>query len=307
MNHSFDVNIAKEYGILEAVLIDHFNFWIDKARANKVHYHDGDYWTYNSMSAFEELFPYATRRQLERAIGHLREAGILKTGNYNKQPYDRTLWYTLTEKGKEISHSTGIDTPEIGKCISPTGEMDTPEKGKCISPVGEMDSRKKGNAFTPEVEPIPVTDPDIYTYNKKEIIKEKNESTYFPNPELNTAFLGFIKNRKDMHKPMTAHAIELAKRRLEKMASDDERIKSCMQSIERCYMGLFPVDREVQCEKSHKDEKKEPCPYHAYTPEELAAEQEAEDNAMAGASTPEPPEKQTEYESDEDLENLIPF
>ena len=30
MEHSFDINIAKEYGIEEAIFIKHFYFWVKK-------------------------------------------------------------------------------------------------------------------------------------------------------------------------------------------------------------------------------------------------------------------------------------
>lgn len=112
MNHSFDVEIAKQFGILEAVLMNHFIFWIEKNRANGKNYHDGRYWTYNSTKAFQELFPYASRRQIERALNHLRDEGILMVGNYNENKYDRTLWYAFTEKGESISRNGEMEIPE---------------------------------------------------------------------------------------------------------------------------------------------------------------------------------------------------
>ena len=55
MKHSFDVELAKEYGILEAILIQNIYFWIEKNKANKKHFYDGRYWTYNSKKAFSEM------------------------------------------------------------------------------------------------------------------------------------------------------------------------------------------------------------------------------------------------------------
>ena len=60
MQHSFDVEIAKEYGVLEAILLNNLWFWVEKNRANNVNYYDGYYWTFNSTKAFNELFPYAS-------------------------------------------------------------------------------------------------------------------------------------------------------------------------------------------------------------------------------------------------------
>ena len=85
MYHSFDTDLAKKYGVLEAVLLNHFQFWIAKNEANDVNFHDGCYWTFNSIKAFQDLFPYATRRQIEKALKHLRDEGILQVSNYNER------------------------------------------------------------------------------------------------------------------------------------------------------------------------------------------------------------------------------
>ena len=75
MIHSFDVNIAKKYGVHEAILLNHLNFWIEKNRANDRHYYDGYYWTYSTKKAFAELFPYLTERQVGSVLEKLVDAG----------------------------------------------------------------------------------------------------------------------------------------------------------------------------------------------------------------------------------------
>ena len=102
MEHSFNIELAKEYGILEAILLKNIWFWIEKNRANEKNFYDGTYWTYNSTRAFNELFPYASESSIKRALKGLQEKGIIKTGNYNKSAYDRTLWYAFTDLGKSI-------------------------------------------------------------------------------------------------------------------------------------------------------------------------------------------------------------
>ena len=102
MQHSFNIELAKEYGILEAIIINNLFFWIEKNKANDVSYYDGTYWTYNSIKALNELFPYASERKISYALKHLEEEEITKTGTYNKLAYDRTLWYAFTEKGISI-------------------------------------------------------------------------------------------------------------------------------------------------------------------------------------------------------------
>ena len=102
MEHSFDIDIATEYGINCAILLRMFYFWIEKNRANGKHEYDGRFWTYNSVKSFEKLFPYLSGRQISSAIKKLIEAELLVDGNYNDSSYDRTKWYALTDKAYSV-------------------------------------------------------------------------------------------------------------------------------------------------------------------------------------------------------------
>lgn len=93
--HSFDPADADRYGILEAVLLANIRWWVAKNEANNKHFHDGCYWTYNSAKAFSKMFWYASQQQIQRALKRLEEAGVLKVGNYNTNPYDHTKWYSV--------------------------------------------------------------------------------------------------------------------------------------------------------------------------------------------------------------------
>lgn len=122
MQHSFDVDIAKEYGILEAILLNHLWFWIKKNEANETNYYDDNYWTYNSTRAFNELFPYVSQRQIQNALNHLKEEEIILTGNYNKSAYDRTLWYAFSKKGKCIMQKCKMEDAEKGNGLCENGK-----------------------------------------------------------------------------------------------------------------------------------------------------------------------------------------
>jgi hypothetical protein len=109
LEHSFNVEIANEYGILEAVLLKHLYFWIKKNEANNQNYYEGYYWTYNSIKAFGLLFPYSSEKKIRYALKRLEDEGIIITGNFNKSNYDRTQWYAFTEKGYSIMQNCQID------------------------------------------------------------------------------------------------------------------------------------------------------------------------------------------------------
>ncbi len=98
MEYSFDIEIAEKHGVNEAIVIKNLQFWITKNKANSKHFYDGQTWTYNSIKAFKELFPFWSERQIRSIFEKLIEKGIIITGNFNKIGYDRTLWYTIIDK-----------------------------------------------------------------------------------------------------------------------------------------------------------------------------------------------------------------
>ena len=96
MTYHFDGDVAEKFGTDCATFISHMQYWIAKNAANERHFYEGRYWTYNSLSALERLFPFWTRRQIERIIRDLKKAGVLLTGHYSKNSYDRTTFTPLT-------------------------------------------------------------------------------------------------------------------------------------------------------------------------------------------------------------------
>jgi hypothetical protein len=95
--HNFNIEIAKDLKF-GAAFIHNLAMWIEKNAANNKHFYDGHYWTYNSLEAFLKLFPYLTKDELRTIIKNAVDKGYIIKGNYNKNPYDRTMWYALTEK-----------------------------------------------------------------------------------------------------------------------------------------------------------------------------------------------------------------
>jgi len=147
MDHHFNIKIAKKLDVESAILIHNFYFWIKKNEANKKHFYDGYTWTYNSVSALEELFPYWSRRQIERIINNLVSKGILFKGNYNENKYDRTTWYALHQRVESIYTN------------------------------GELHSTKRGNGIHQTVEPIPYSKLDNNTVNNVFVSGNKFPST----------------------------------------------------------------------------------------------------------------------------------
>ena len=143
MEHSFNINIATKYGVNSAILLNNIYFWIEKNKANEINFYDGYYWTFNSKKAFSELFPYLTSRQVDYALEKLINDGVLITGNYNKNPYDRTLWYAITKKGYSILQNcemkTTILSNENDNFVEPIPDINTNIKKDIKTILGATD------------------------------------------------------------------------------------------------------------------------------------------------------------------------
>ena len=116
MDHHFDIDIAKKVGTNCAVILHNISYWVEKNKANKKHFHDGKYWTYNSVAAFSELFPYMSPKVIRSCLDKLKRKGYIMSKNLNKFKYDRTLWYALVPKNSHLPKCINGFAPE-GKPI----------------------------------------------------------------------------------------------------------------------------------------------------------------------------------------------
>jgi hypothetical protein len=110
MEHRFNVQFAKDYGIEEAILIENLYFWIAKNVANGKHKHERRYWTYNSAKAFAELFPYINETKIYRVLAHLEDVEFIIKGKFSQDKHDRTNWYSFSDKGLSRLNAEKYDT-----------------------------------------------------------------------------------------------------------------------------------------------------------------------------------------------------
>ena len=166
------MHIAELYGINCAVILQNIWHWEQHHAANGKNFYEGRYWTYNSAAAFSALFPYLSKKQIEVALKKLRDNEILLVNNFNKQKWDRTLWYSVSEKGMEL---LGANLPQR-ECTSPESNIEItsdenpfPPEGTRISPTGNTNTRYK-----------PDSKLDIKTdiVNIKQIIDYLNEKAH---------------------------------------------------------------------------------------------------------------------------------
>jgi hypothetical protein len=176
--HSFDPEVAAKVGLNAAVIFQNILWWAEKNAANNKHFHDGLWWTYNSVSAFADLFPYLTGKQIRTALTKLEDDGLLVSGSFNKSAYDRTKWYAPT------------------------------------CPIGKSDLPKRSNENDQKGEPIPDINTDIKPDNITPYSPPKSTIPYWMPMD---AWEGWLEMRAKMKKPLTERAMIRAINKLEFM------------------------------------------------------------------------------------------
>lgn len=175
MNNTFNIDFAIKYGLNEAVMMNNLIFCIYKNKANEMHFYENKYWTYNSIPAFNKLFPYWSERQIRTILDKLKNKDCIEIGNFNKNKYDRTTWYTITKKTEEIYN---ISINEIDK----KGNLQQTQMH-----LSEMTNEINSNDRT-----ILNDKPDIYTeiyeyYQSKENLKNHRALTKTMKDAINKA------------------------------------------------------------------------------------------------------------------------
>lgn len=146
--HSFDVELARIYGVECAILIKSFIHWINLNERNNKAFNEGKTWTYQTLKSLAAHFPYWTENHIVELIeklcrGRSRRSKknsldfepVLIKNNFNPNPYDKTTWYTFTDSFREILATAKI---EKDSCQDRKRQLPTSYKDK----VTEKDTEK---------------------------------------------------------------------------------------------------------------------------------------------------------------------
>lgn len=151
MNHSFNIDNAKKYGIEEAIVIENFIFWIKKNHANSENIKEIEIdgvkeqrvFTYNSAKALTELFPYFSEKQIYRIMESLEKQSVLIKAHFNSNNHNRITWYCFKDESSflEIGKRTNAPNPEIGKSNSQKQEMQFPKSGNLYTDINQIKNK----------------------------------------------------------------------------------------------------------------------------------------------------------------------
>lgn len=162
MHHSFDIDIASQYGIDEAILIHHFQHWIKVNQRKKINFHDGKTWTYQTLEDIAAHFPYWNVDRVRTLLDilcdgktrHTKKSKvegekILVRSNHNKKKFDRTVWYAFIDESKWIKEETPTRFGVNAKC-----HMASTPNGNGVNATPIPDT-KTLNTKTDTISPLP--------------------------------------------------------------------------------------------------------------------------------------------------------
>jgi hypothetical protein len=202
-HHSFDIALAAMYGVNEALIIHNFQHWIRLNRAAGRNIKDGRCWTYQTKKEIKALFPYLTFAQVRHALDKLVKMGVMRTANYNKNPIDKTLWYSFENEeafGVDEKYSKNLYESEI----SPSRSEISPSTAKFHSPIPDTKSSYPKEKI------------------KKEEVRPASGSAVLPADAVELARFFFSKIR-EMKKDFKEPNLEKWAKELDKMIRIDKR------------------------------------------------------------------------------------
>lgn len=161
-HHSFDIHLAEKYGIEAAIIIHHFQHWIQVNKRLNKNFIEGRTWSYQTFEQIAAQFPYWNPDKVRDIIhllhtGEKRRSGkrkrcfppVLIKANYNKTSFDRTAWYAFVDEKMFMSLKGQRENAQklLGECPNGRGRMPKPipdtlkdtKKDQSLSP-----SKEKG-------------------------------------------------------------------------------------------------------------------------------------------------------------------
>lgn len=272
--HVLDVGVAQLVGTNAALILENISYWCEHNAANNTNLYDGHYWTYNSTKAFGELFPYMTVNVIRTALKKLKDNGLILTGNFNKSAYDRTTWYTLTEKA-EAMLDVNVHSDEPNK-------EETTVENPTSSPTPAQDPWASTTNATPEQFQTPIAEPEPKPQPKK---TRKTKSfddiinAYTNDPQTKDLLGAWLQNRKAKRAAMTDRAIQGCIGKLDRCAQESRMsVNDYLDEVVcRGWSAFFPIENYRNNRSQQKPRQQSQQPHWDLTEEELRRQKEADD------------------------------
>lgn len=240
--------IAIDFSVNVSIFVQKLAEWTFNNLANKTNLHDGHCWSFNTLEAYEEHFPWWSKRQLETLINNAVKDGLVIKGNYNKHKYDRTCWYAMTPKALSYYPELYQDKYLLlmASSISPKCEMY--DLNKSHDENVDYHFTELRNAVFANVTTIPTTNTTNNNISK-DILDEDVDLANLPSPKPVQTRKGtfgineiLADNPHQIEQPVLEDWLEVRKSKKNKVtATAWKKINKTLTTIEKS-VGVKPVD-----------------------------------------------------------------
>lgn len=155
-----DKELATILGLNEALVLQQLNYWIEINKKNKRNFHEGKYWTYNTINEWQEEFPFWSTSTVKRIFKKLRDMNLIIVDNFNLYQMDRTLWYTINYEELERLVENNEET-NVESLLSRKVQNDNSIGSKDNSHSMQNDQMEKSNMTSAIPKITPETSSDI--------------------------------------------------------------------------------------------------------------------------------------------------
>lgn len=159
VHHCFSPHLAAKYGIHEAIIIHHLQYWIQFNRDSGKNFHDGKWWMFQSYQEMSTHFPYLSNRQLQRTLQSLTDQGVIVKGNFHKNPTNHTNWYAFVRQEdflvlEDMPKPQVVDTDDCPKSDNRLSEIGQSIKDTKLQ-IQNSSSVNARNETPPPASPVP--------------------------------------------------------------------------------------------------------------------------------------------------------
>lgn len=149
-NFSYSKSLAAEIGLNNAIFVQDIAYWIKYNETQGAGYADGRWWSFSTYDKICERHPYWTKRQIQKIIKDCKDNGWILVGQYDKNPYNHTNWYTLSDKIIEICRKLSCDNDCTKNAYRESVEV---ESTRTLEVVSKNIYNKSENINIPPISP----------------------------------------------------------------------------------------------------------------------------------------------------------
>ena len=216
-----------------------------------------------------------TKNSISKAISSMVNVGLLQKYEVNNKPY---LLFPNWDRYQRLrSKSSKYPSPEIGNVTNSCPTHDSHMTDTCLLEVEVEEELEVEKENTKEKAATIVPDKQKKSKSDAENIKQLLE-VY--NPAMRVALQHFVESRQKMRKPLTAYALELAIKKLNKLSSDEnEQIAIINQAVANGWQGFYPLKSDAKNSYQHTHELPDYMQKMDHASGEVASDAELQDVA----------------------------